>query len=247
MNLRWKDFHSKKIPVHSFGLKNQSACRLIEQTPKHTDKKDQGNQFSDYGHALLAEDFLEEGGAFGRDMSKFFSSHPKKQGGESHQRSRNTEGKVWTMPLQHPRDEKIGDDRAKIDRKIKDVEYTGDQMLVFWPELISDVGRYAGLDSAGAQRNEPQSTEKPELHDPANPHQRKAQVSKAIDDGKGNDRSVFTEKSICYDSPQKWGQINRGIEPRNIGRRVSLRKIASPENPEIIGEKNGQGRFHAIE
>ena len=41
-----------------------------------------------------------------------------------------------------------------------------------------------------------------QLHDPANPHQRKAQVSKAIDDGKGNDRSVFTEKSICYDSPK---------------------------------------------
>ena len=49
-------------------------------------------------------------------------TQPEKQRGERHENAGDSKGPMGTVPLQHPRDEQVRDDRAGVDGEVEDRE-----------------------------------------------------------------------------------------------------------------------------
>ena len=129
-------------------------------------------------------------------MDEFVTSHPEADCGKCHQDAGDPECPVRSIPFQDPRNEKVGNDRACVDGKIEDVENARKKVLVFFPELIADVGRDAWFDPSGAKGNHSQSCKQPALNHTSNPHEGQGKVTETVNDGESDDGPIFPKKGI---------------------------------------------------
>src|SRR5205814_3358993 len=99
-------------------------------------------------------------------------------------------------------------ERAEIDREIEPREHARQQSLVGAAELIADVGRYARLNSAGAECDQPQPDEQP------SPRvvECQSQVPQAIVERERQDRAIFAQQTVGDECPEERKEINRRLE-----------------------------------
>ena len=143
-------------------LKNEGVCRLVKEAPEDGNKEKEWGKFANGGESLTAEELLAKGISVRRDVDKFATPHPESEGGNGHQNAGGAKCPVWTIPFENKGDGKVGDDRAEVDGEVEDIEDFGDEVLVVFAELITHVGRDAGLDAASANGNEAQAGKQPE-------------------------------------------------------------------------------------
>ena len=134
------------------------------------------------------------------------------------------------MVPQQPGREERGEERAKVDRKIKPAEHPLEQVTIRVAELVAHVGRYAGLDAAGADRDEGQAGQQPAPRRERGRqqrlrqvHQRQAEMPEAIDDRQKQDRQIFPQEGVRHDAANDREEIGAGHKEVHPLPRLGLR------------------------
>ncbi len=94
---------TEETPVHVLSLENPCRAGLIEERPETSNEKVNRGELAHREEAFFSESLAQEIDAACGHVDKAVPAHPEYQGGDSHQRSGNSEGPVRPVPLQQPR------------------------------------------------------------------------------------------------------------------------------------------------
>jgi len=183
-------------------------------------------------------------------VDKFPTTQPEDEGRESHEDSGNAESPVWPVPLEEPGREQRRDKSTEIDGPVKPIENAGKKGAIEDSELVADMGRDTGFDTARADRDEPQTDHEPSSCLTGQSHQGKRAVPEAVDHRERHDDAIFSKKKIREESTEERGEVDQRDKMVESFGRFSIAHLipgGTPHEPEVVHHENREDRPHAIE
>ncbi len=212
LDLRGQKGKAQNLAIHVLSLEDPGRSGLVKEGPEHRHKQEEDGEFGQRFEALGAQGFADEVPSAGRNVDELPSTQPECPGRDRHEDPRDPEGEMRTVVRQGPGNQNVRDRRTQVDREVKHVEDRGQKMGVARAELVSHVGRDAGLDSARSQRNEGQTRDQPEGRDAFQADQGKAGVTEAVDQGEPDDGAVFSKECVADDGTEEGSGVDRHHE-----------------------------------
>ena len=123
LNLALQPLDAEEPSVHLLRLLHPRAARLIVERPEHGHEQVEWHELEDGGQPLRAERLGEVASSSRRHVDETVPPQPEHKCGQRHQNARHAEGPARAMVPQQPGREERGEERAKVDRKIKPAEH----------------------------------------------------------------------------------------------------------------------------
>lgn len=254
--LRGDQIHAQPMQVHLLGLQRPfDAIAHSPERPEEKDEKINHRDASEDGETFTGqESFPQITETLRRDVDHFVATGPEKNCRDHHRDAGNSESPARTERTirQHPRTNDGRNEGASVNRKIKPTKHFREQMLVGFAELITNIGRNAGLDSARADADQCEADRQhgalPNGNAPRSVHKREGQTAKTVNDGEPEDGSIFTEPAIGNDRANYRKIIDAGDEVMGVF--VSFVGLHGRERAGLIEDvmrhEDGQDRLHAV-
>ena len=256
LDLALQPLHAEERAVHLLRLLHPRAAGLVEEGPEHRDQQVKRHDSCDGGQSLPREGLGEECGAARRDVHEAMPSQPEHEGRDRHENAGHAERPARPRPGQQPRRQEGREEGAEVDREVEPAEDALQQVAVRLAELISDVGRHARLDAAGAQRDEQEPGEEPAARlergleeRPRGVHEGEAEVPRTVDERQQDDREILAEKRVGDDAADHGDKVGSGHEEVHPLPGLGFRHVvrSARRRVEVLGHEDDEDRLHAVE
>jgi hypothetical protein len=155
----------------------------------------------------------EAAARLGRHVYELVATHPEDHRRDEHQDARHAEGHARAIGALEPGDEQRGAEGAEVDAEVEDLEDRAYAEPIVGAELIADVGRDAGFDAAGAERDEPE----PDVHaEQGVVGDREHGVPRAVDERQAEDDAVLAEETVGEHRAEHRHEVHAGLEEVHV-------------------------------